>query len=76
MGRISEARSLAVQAPQALGNLAGAGLVLAFSYRDLAYLLAAVIAFTALYLGSRTARWTPSSLPADTVADPAGQPGG
>jgi hypothetical protein len=54
IGRVSGASSLAVQAPQAIGNLAGAGLVLALSYRDLTYLIAAAIALTALYLGTRT----------------------
>jgi MFS family permease len=53
MGRVAGAQSLAIQAPQALGNLAGAGLVLALSYRSLACLLGAVIALTALYLGTR-----------------------
>jgi MFS family permease len=61
MGRVSGASSLAVQAPQALGNLAGAGLVLTLNYRDLAYLLAAVIAITALYIASRSTRWIPGS---------------
>jgi hypothetical protein len=58
MGRVSGARSLAIQAPQAIGNLAGAGLVLALPYRTLTYLVAAVIALTAIYLGSRTGQWT------------------
>jgi MFS family permease len=75
MGRVSGARSLAVQAPQALGNLAGAGLVLALSYQDLAFLLAAIIALTAVYLGSRTAQWKAHSLPADIAASPTGQSG-
>jgi len=48
-------------APQAIGNLAGAGLVLALPYRALAYLVAGVIALTALYLGTRTAGWTTSA---------------
>lgn len=77
MGRVAGARSLAIQAPQAIGSLAGAGLVLAFSYRGLAYLLAAIIALTTLYLGSRSARWTAaSSLSADAAANPARQSGG
>lgn len=68
MGRVSGARSLAIQAPQAIGNLAGAGLVLALPYRTLTYLVAAVIALTALYLGTRTAQWTTAPDP------PAGMP--
>jgi MFS family permease len=58
MGRVSGARSLAIQAPQAIGNLAGAGLVLALPYRTLTYLVAAVIALTAMYLGARARQWT------------------
>jgi MFS family permease len=78
MGRVHGARSLVVQAPQAIGNLVGAGLVLALSYRNLAYLLAVIIALTALHLGRRTAQWTAPSLPADTAdtaANPARQSG-
>ncbi len=63
MGRVSGARSLAIQAPQAAGNLAGAGLVLALPYRGLAYLLAAVIALTALYLGTRDSGARPETVP-------------
>jgi MFS family permease len=68
MGRVSGARSLAIQAPQAIGNLAGAGLVLALPYRTLTYLVAAVIALTAIYLGARTGQWTAVPNPrADTA---------
>jgi hypothetical protein len=68
MGRVSGARSLAVQAPQAAGNLVGAGLVLALNYRDLAYMLTLVITLTALYLGTRPTLRSPAIMP--TASEP------
>jgi len=53
VGRVSGANSLAVQLPQALGNLSGAALILVVPYRVFALLVAATVALTALYLGTR-----------------------
>jgi MFS family permease len=55
MGRVYGAISMAFQAAQAAGNAIGAALVLLLSYRNMAYLCAAVLALTALYLGTRHA---------------------
>ena len=55
VGRVSGANSLAVQLPQALGNLSGAALILLVPYRALALLLGGTVALTALYLGTRPA---------------------
>jgi MFS family permease len=55
MGRVYGAISMAFQAAQAAGNAIGAALVLLLSYRNLAYLCAAVLALTALYLATRQA---------------------
>ncbi len=59
MGRVYGAISLAFQAAQAAGNAIGAALVPLLSYRSMAYLCAAVLALTALYLLTRRA-WRPS----------------
>jgi MFS family permease len=55
MGRVYGAISMAFQAAQAAGNAIGAALVLLLSYRNMAYLCAAILALTALYLGTRRA---------------------
>jgi MFS family permease len=55
VGRVSGANSLAVQLPQALGNLGGAALILVLPYRVFAVLVGATVALTALYLGTRPA---------------------
>ena len=55
VGRVSGANSLAVQLPQALGNLSGAALILVLPYRVFAVLVGATVALTALYLGTRPA---------------------
>ena len=55
VGRVSGANSLAVQLPQALGNLSGAALILLVPYRAFALLLGGTVALTALYLGTRPA---------------------
>ena len=55
VGRVSGANSLAVQLPQALGNLSGAALILVIPYRVFALLVGGTVALTALYLGTRPA---------------------
>ena len=55
VGRVSGANSLAVQLPQALGNLSGAALILVLPYRVFAVLVGVTVALTALYLGTRPA---------------------
>lgn len=55
VGRVSGANALALQLPQALGNLGGAALILAVPYRAFALLLGGTVALTALYLGTRPA---------------------
>jgi MFS family permease len=50
MGRVYGAMSLVMQTSQAAGNAVGAALALLLSYRNLAFLCAAVLALTAIYL--------------------------
>ena len=73
MGRVYGAMSMAFQAAQAAGNAVGAALVLLLAYRNMAYLCAAVLAFTALYLGTRRA-WRVAEPLAREVSSPGTSP--
>jgi MFS family permease len=55
VGRVSGANTLAAMIPQSLGNMVGAALVVALSYKLIALLLASLLALTTAYVASRPA---------------------